>query len=53
MFWRGVVGYLPVQVISAIVGFGTLVVFTRLLSPHEFGQYALAFSVGRWCRPRS
>jgi O-antigen/teichoic acid export membrane protein len=46
MFWRGVVGYLPVQVISAIVGFGTLVVFTRLLSPHEFGQYALAFSVG-------
>jgi O-antigen/teichoic acid export membrane protein len=46
MFWRGVFGYLPVQVISAIVGFGTLVVFTRLLSPEQLGQYALAFSVG-------
>lgn len=45
MFWRGVWGYLPVQIIQGVIGFLTIVVFTRLLSAHEFGVYALAFSV--------
>ena len=44
MFWRGVWGYLPAQVVQGVVGFLTIVVFTRLLSPDDFGLMAL---VGR------
>ena len=44
MFWRGVVGYLPMNLVQGLVGFGSIFVFTRLLSPAEFGVYALAFS---------
>ncbi|HEX2559716.1 oligosaccharide flippase family protein, partial [Phenylobacterium sp.] len=45
MFWRGVLGYLPVNIAQGLVGLLTLVVFTRLLTPTEFGHYALGFSV--------
>ncbi|MDP3405927.1 MAG: lipopolysaccharide biosynthesis protein [Brevundimonas sp.] len=45
MFWRGVWGYLPANIIQGLVGFGAIVVFTRLLSAEEFGRYALAFSI--------
>jgi O-antigen/teichoic acid export membrane protein len=45
MFWRGVVGYLPVNIVQAISGFGAIVLFTRLLSPADYGGYALAYSV--------
>lgn len=45
MFWRGVVGYLPVNVVQGVVGLLTIVVFTRLLSPRQYGDYALAFSL--------
>ncbi|HEX5376997.1 MAG TPA: lipopolysaccharide biosynthesis protein, partial [Phenylobacterium sp.] len=45
MFWRGVVGYLPVNVVQGLVGLLTIVTFTRLLSPAQFGDYALGFSV--------
>lgn len=45
MFWRGVFGYLPVNIAQGVVGLLTLVVFTRLLTPAEFGHYALGFSV--------
>ena len=45
MFWRGVWGYLPAQIVQGVVGFLTLYIFTRLLSPADFGHYALAFSV--------
>ena len=45
MFWRGVVGYLPVNLVQMIAGFGAIVVFTRLLSPAAFGAYALGFSI--------
>ena len=44
MFWRGVVGYLPMNIVQGLVGFGSIFVFTRLLTPSEFGVYALAFS---------
>lgn len=45
MFWKGVIGYLPVNVVQGVVGVLTLVVFTRLLTPEEYGAYALGFSL--------
>lgn len=45
MFWRGVLGYLPVNIAQGVVGLLTIVVFTRLLTPAEYGVYALGFSV--------
>ncbi|HEX8570991.1 MAG TPA: lipopolysaccharide biosynthesis protein, partial [Caulobacteraceae bacterium] len=44
MFWRGLFGYLPVQAVDALIGVGAVVAFTRLLTPEQFGHYALAFS---------
>ncbi|MBV9511610.1 MAG: lipopolysaccharide biosynthesis protein [Caulobacteraceae bacterium] len=44
MFWRGVLGYLPVNIVQGVTGLLTIVVFTRLLSPADYGVYALAFS---------
>lgn len=46
MFWRGVLGYLPVNVVQGVVGLLTIVLFTRVLDPSQYGVYALAFSVG-------
>lgn len=45
MFWRGVWGYLPANIVQGVVGFLAIVLFTRILSPEDFGRYALAFSV--------
>lgn len=45
MFWRGVLGYLPVNIVQGLVGLATIVTFTRLLQPSQFGDYALGFSV--------
>ncbi|MFN3669559.1 MAG: polysaccharide biosynthesis C-terminal domain-containing protein [Brevundimonas sp.] len=45
MFWRGVWGYLPANIVQGVVGFAAIILFTRLLSPEDFGRYALAFSV--------
>ena len=45
MFWRGVIGYLPVNIIQGVVGLLTIVAFTRLLTPAQFGDYALGFAV--------
>ncbi len=45
MLLKGVLGYLPVQIVQAVAGFGAIVVFTRLLSPADYGAYALAFSL--------
>ena len=36
MFWRGVLGYLPVNLAQGLVGLLTIVVFTRLLSPADY-----------------
>ena len=44
MFWRGVVGYLPMNIVQGLVGVFSIVVFTRWLTPADFGVYALAFS---------
>lgn len=35
----------PLQAMQALVGFGAIAVFTRLMSADEFGRYALALSV--------
>lgn len=45
MFWRGVWGYLPANIVQGVVGVLAIVLFTRLLSAEDFGRYALAFSV--------
>ena len=45
MFWKGVIGYLPANLVQGLVGLLSIVVFTRLLSPEAYGAYALAFSV--------
>lgn len=45
MFWKGVIGYLPANLVQAEVGLGTIVTFTRLLTPEQYGQYALGFSL--------
>lgn len=44
MFRRGLVGYLPVNILQAAAGFGSIVLFTRLLNPASYGAYALGFS---------
>jgi O-antigen/teichoic acid export membrane protein len=44
MFWRGVVGYLPMNIVQGLVGLFSIVVFTRWLAPADYGVYALAFS---------
>ena len=45
MFWRGVIGYLPANLVQGLVGLLSIVAFTRLLTPQAYGAYALAFSV--------
>lgn len=41
MLERTILKYIPVQVTRAMVGFGAIAVFSRLLSPEEYGRYAL------------
>lgn len=45
MFMRGLLGYLPANIIQGIVGVLTILVFTNLLTPREYGIYALALSL--------
>ncbi|MFN4287071.1 MAG: lipopolysaccharide biosynthesis protein [Brevundimonas sp.] len=45
MFWRGLWGYLPANIVQGAVGFLAIVIFTRLLTPDDFGRYALAYAV--------
>ena len=45
MFWRGVWGYLPANIVQGVVGFLAIMLFTRLLSSEDFGRYAIAFSL--------
>ncbi|MEM7729877.1 MAG: lipopolysaccharide biosynthesis protein, partial [Pseudomonadota bacterium] len=39
---RSLIAYLPVNLANILVSFGLIVVLTRLLSPEEFGRYAIA-----------
>lgn len=45
MFWRGVLGYLPANIVQGLIGFLSLYVFTRLLTGEEYGRYAVAYAV--------
>lgn len=42
---KKVLALAPLQIAQALVGFGAIAAFTRLMTPAEFGQYALALSV--------
>ncbi len=44
MFRRGLLGYLPANVVQGAAGLLAIVLFTRVLSPAEYGIYALAFT---------
>jgi O-antigen/teichoic acid export membrane protein len=45
MFWRGVWGYLPANIVAGVAGFGAIFAFTRLLPPEAMGWYALAVTL--------
>jgi len=45
MFSRGLWGYLPANILQGLIGFATLMVFTRILSAEAYGVYALTFGV--------
>lgn len=37
-------GYMPVNLVNGLVGFGSVFIFTRLLGGEAYGHYALALS---------
>ncbi len=41
---RHLFGYMPVNIVSGLVSFGGVFIFTRLLGADDYGRYALAFS---------
>lgn len=41
MLNRHLIAYLPVYLAQGLVGFGAVAVFTRVLSPEEYGRYVL------------
>lgn len=41
MVWRRLLGHLPVNIVQVLVGFGGVAVYTRLMSPDDFGRYTL------------
>lgn len=45
MFVKGLLGYLPANILQGLIGFASLTVFTRLLPPEAYGHYALALGV--------
>jgi len=42
---RQVSSYMTANVVSAMFGFASVVLFTRVLSPHEYGIYIIGFSI--------
>ena len=44
MKFAKLLGLAPLQIAQALIGFGAIAAFTRLLSADEFGRYALALS---------
>ena len=44
MLAKHVIGYLPSLVVPALTAFAAIYCYTRLLTPREFGQYALALN---------
>ncbi len=50
--WRRyLTGYLPVNVVQAVVGMASLMIYSHLMTPFQFGHYVLALSsqyLGQW-----
>lgn len=44
MIWRRLVGYLPASLSGGLASFGAVFLYTRLLSPSDYGLYALALT---------
>jgi len=44
---RKVMGYLPINLVEAVVAFATVATLTRMLSPEDFGHYALAMALAQ------
>ncbi len=44
MLNRHLIAYLPVYLAQALVGFGAVAVFTRILSPEDYGRYVLVLA---------
>lgn len=42
---RQVSAYMLANIVSALLGFASVVIFTRLLGPHEYGVYIVGFSI--------
>ena len=42
--YRQIIGYLPSNVVTAVVSMAMIYVYTRLLSPAAFGAYSYVFS---------
>ncbi|MEI2742334.1 MAG: lipopolysaccharide biosynthesis protein [Candidatus Competibacter sp.] len=45
---RLLAGYLPINLLQAVVTLGAVMVFSRLLTPAEYGHYALAVTLMLW-----
>ena len=44
MIWRRLFGYFPASLAGGLASFGAVFALTRLLSPAEYGFYALALT---------
>ena len=44
MIWRHLFGYLPANLVSGLVSFGVVYVYTRLLGADDYGRYALVLA---------
>jgi O-antigen/teichoic acid export membrane protein len=47
---KGLIGYLPANIVQGLVGLFSITVFTRVLTPEAYGCYALAFSAMALCQ---
>lgn len=45
MTTRRLLTFAPLQIIQALIGLGSIAVFTRLMTAEQFGEYALALSL--------
>lgn len=50
MLVRHVLGYLPANVVPAITAFASVFLFTRMLTPAEYGVYSVVVSVTVMCQ---
>jgi O-antigen/teichoic acid export membrane protein len=50
LLFRHIAGYAPANLLPAFVSFAVIYIFTRLLSPTEYGVYALVFNIAFLCQ---